>query len=82
MIITVKFFATFQELVDHKELQLEMTDSATVGDLITRLEQQYPQFEGTLEKQGLVAINEKYAHRRKELQPHDVVALFPPVSGG
>lgn len=82
MIITVKFFATFQEIVDNKELQLEMADSATVGDLIARLEQQYPQFDGKLEKQGLVAINEKYAHRRKDLQPHDIVALFPPVSGG
>ena len=82
MTITVKLFATFQEIVGSNEFQLEMADSATVGDLITRLEQQYPQFGGKLEKQGLTAINEKYAHRRKELQPHDVVALFPPVSGG
>lgn len=82
MTITVKFFATFHDIVGVSELEMPMADAATVADLIARLEQQYPQFEGKLEKLGLAAINEKYAHRRKELRPHDVVALFPPVSGG
>ncbi|GAK58003.1 molybdopterin converting factor, subunit 1 [Candidatus Vecturithrix granuli] len=82
MTITVKFFATFHDIVGVSELKMNMADAATVGDLIARLEQQYPVFEGKLDKLGLVAINEKYAHRRKELQPNDVVALFPPVSGG
>ena len=82
MTITVKFFATFQDIAGSSELQLDMDEAATVGDLIARLEQQYPRFAGKLDKLGLVAINEKYAHRRKELQPNDIVALFPPVSGG
>ncbi|MDY0092235.1 MAG: MoaD/ThiS family protein [Candidatus Vecturithrix sp.] len=82
MTITIKFFAAFHDIVGVSELKMDIADTATVGDLIIRLEQQYPQFAGKLERQGLVAINEKYAHRRKELQPNDVVALFPPVSGG
>ena len=82
MTITVKFFATFRDVAGTGEVEMQVGDTATVTDVIAQLEHQYPQFKGKLEKIALVAINEKYVHRKKELHPHDIVALFPPVSGG
>ncbi len=82
MTITAKFFATFRDVAKTGELELQLTENATVTEVIELLEQQYPQFEGKLTKVALVALNETYTHRKKELQASDVIAFFPPVSGG
>ena len=82
MTITIKFFATFRELAGTNDLEMQVDEAATVADVIEQVEQRYPQFDGKLNTMALVALNEKYTHRRKELQQHDVVAFFPPVSGG
>lgn len=82
MTITVKFFAAFRELAGTGELEMQVADATTIADVMERLEQQYPQFNGKLNKISLIAVNEKYAHRRKELRPSDILAFFPPVSGG
>jgi molybdopterin synthase sulfur carrier subunit len=82
MMITVKFFATFRDLSGTGELQIQIAKAATVAKLIEQIEQQYPQFERKLENLALVALNEKYTHRQQQLQHNDVVAFFPPVSGG
>jgi molybdopterin synthase sulfur carrier subunit len=83
MTITVRFFATYRQLTGKETLELQIDNTAaTVTDVIEQLEQQYPQFSGRLRASALVAINEKYVHRRQELHPNDTIAFFPPVSGG
>lgn len=83
MTITAKFFASFQDVVGTNNLRLSLDGNVTsIAELITQLEQQHPGFNGRLEKFSLVAVNEKYSHRRQELSDGDVVAFFPPVSGG
>jgi molybdopterin synthase sulfur carrier subunit len=82
MTITVKFFATFRDLSGTGELEIQIAEAATVAELIEHVEQQYPQFEKKLENLALVALNEKYTQRQQQLQHNDVVAFFPPVSGG
>jgi molybdopterin synthase sulfur carrier subunit len=82
MTITIKFFATYRQLAGRDTSELQIDNTATVTDVIEQLEQQYPQFSGKLRTNALVAINEKYVHRKKELQQGDTVAFFPPVSGG
>lgn len=82
MIITVQFFATFRDIAGTDRLKMNIDEATIVADLIMQLEQQYPKFNGNLEKVALVAVNEKYVERRQTLQQHDVVAFFPPVSGG
>jgi molybdopterin converting factor small subunit len=54
----------------------------TVADVITQVEQNYPQLSGKLGSSSLIAINEQYARREQQLRPNDTVAFFPPVSGG
>ena len=83
MTITAKFFASFLDVIGTNTLELSLDNNVVcIADLITQLEQQHPDFNGRLEKFSLVAVNEKYSHRRQELTDGDVVAFFPPVSGG
>jgi molybdopterin synthase sulfur carrier subunit len=82
MTITAKFFASFQDIVGTNNLKLSLDKTISIAELITQLEEEYSGFHGKLEKFCLVAVNEKYSHRRQELSDGDVVAFFPPVSGG
>ena len=82
MTIGIKFFATFRDVAGTGDLTLRVADAATVADVVEQLEQHYPQFNGQLTNMALVAVNESYTHRKKELQADDMVAFFPPVSGG
>ena len=80
--ITVKFFASFRDIAGTETLDINVDETVTITDLIKQLEYRYPRFEGKLGTLALVAVNEKYAHHQQELQHGDVVAFFPPVSGG
>jgi len=83
MVITTKFFAAFRDIIGADSLDLNVDQQhVTVNTIIRQLEQQHPAFEGRLTKIALIAVNEVYAQHQQELQPEDVVAFFPPVSGG
>lgn len=82
MIITVRFFATYRQVIGQSSLDFEVAETATVAEVIKQLESQYSQFEGKLSAHTLIAVNETYTDRQAILQPHDTLALFPPVSGG
>lgn len=82
MNITVKFFVTYRDLTGVDTLELSLDETATIADLLAQIERDYPQLQEKFRKQALIAVNEKYAHRKQGLHEGDVVALFPPVSGG
>ena len=82
MTITIKFFAAFRDLAGTADLSMNIADGATVADLIDQLERDFPRFGGKLMNMTLTAVNERYVPRQTALQANDVIALFPPVSGG
>jgi MoaE-MoaD fusion protein len=74
--ITVRLFAGLRELAGTGRQELELPDSASVGDV-------WPALELGAEPAGLLyAVNRAYAERETELSEGDEVALIPPVSGG
>jgi molybdopterin synthase catalytic subunit/molybdopterin converting factor small subunit len=74
--ITVRLFAGLRELAGTGRQELELPDSASVGDV-------WPELELGAEPAGLLyAVNRAYAERETELSDGDEVALIPPVSGG
>jgi MoaE-MoaD fusion protein len=74
--ITVRLFAGLRELAGTGRQELELPDSASVGDV-------WPALELGAEPAGLLyAVNRVYAERATELSEGDEVALIPPVSGG
>lgn len=81
MKIKVKLFALVRQLVGRSELELELPDGATVADLQSRLQAEFPQLH--LGNGGvLLAVNLRYARPDQVLQEGNEVALIPPVGGG
>ncbi len=81
MKVTVRFFATYRDAAGKPQIEMEMDDGASLGDLLERLYDTYP----TLKKWSesiICSVNRKYADDDKVLEPGDEVALLPPVSGG
>jgi molybdopterin synthase sulfur carrier subunit len=79
--VTVKFFASYRELLGDDQLYLDVPDGMTVGDVLEVLKERYP----ALKMQGympLTACNLKHVSKRHALEDGDEVAVFPPVSGG
>jgi molybdopterin synthase catalytic subunit len=81
MRIRARLFASFRQAVQASTIDVELAEPATVGDLLERLGQQYPNLRPLLEG-ALVAVNLEYVGSDQRLSEQDEVALIPPVSGG
>ncbi|MFC4184289.1 molybdopterin converting factor subunit 1 [Saccharococcus thermophilus] len=75
--ITLLFFAHLQEAVGEERVFLPHFPK-TVKELKEEVKQRYH----ISLKQVMVAVNEEYARDEQTLQPGDIVAFIPPVSGG
>jgi len=81
MQVKVLLFATLRQVAGWKEQVLDVEAGTTLGDVLARLTVAQPQLD--LEKRTIyAAVNEEYAQRQTILRANDVVAIFPPVSGG
>ena len=83
--VKVKLFANFREAVGRRELEIKAT---TVKELISRIAEEYPAVTPLLFENGKlrdyvhIMVNGKSANEDTEIGDGDVVAIFPPVSGG
>ncbi|AKS66478.1 molybdopterin synthase small subunit [Staphylococcus schleiferi] len=75
----VLYFAEIKELLGQSEETFHFDHPIAVTALKQHLYQNYPAIQG---KKFQVAINEDFAQVDDVIQPNDVVALIPPVSGG
>ena len=82
MTITIRFFASFRDLTGTATIVREVSDGATVEDAMRLIGAEFPRLQGKIDRIALIAVNEAYASRQTPLQANDVVAFFPPVSGG
>ena len=81
MFVTVKFFASYREMLGEDQLLIDVEDGITVGDILDLLKERYP----ALRDQGympLTACNLKHVSKKHPLEDGDELAVFPPVSGG
>jgi sulfur-carrier protein len=79
--IQLKLFAAYQEAAGQPELQLELADGTTVGQVLEQLLKQHPQLAQwrNLTRYG---VNLQFVEADQVLQNGDEVVLIPPVSGG
>ena len=79
MHITIRFFASFREVLGRESLRFDVPADATVEQAWLMLREQHP----TLPHISLMfAVNRQYAHAETVLHDGDELALIPPVSGG
>jgi len=74
-------FASIQDIVGSREIDVELPSGSTVRDLLAHLEEIYPRIAG-YRSILLTAVNEEYANPETTIADGDEVAVFPPVSGG
>jgi molybdopterin converting factor subunit 1 len=79
--ILIKFFASHREFVGSADIEIELSDNATVSELHQMLLEHYPDLK-KLEDETIISVNKNYAEGDHVLQAGDEVALFPPISGG
>ena len=87
MKVTVRYFARYRSLVGKGEEEVELPEGATVMDLIEKIKKMHPVLRKVFaEDDDLadvnVSRNGRYVRFDEILKEGDVVAIFPPVSGG
>jgi len=81
MQVRVLFFGVLKDLVGQAEDSLSLPERATLRDVLRHYEARVPGLK-KLSYSIAMSINQQYAAPESRLEPHDEVALLPPVSGG
>ena len=81
MIVRVKLFAVAKDLIGNESLEVELPEAATVSQLRTALESQFPQL-STIISHLMIAVDAEYANDQTVLTENSEIACIPPVSGG
>ncbi len=81
MLVQVRLFATYREIVGVGQLSWTLRNGATVGQLVETVLARYPRLLGH-ERSMLLAVNHELVRPDLVLKDGDEVALLPPVSGG
>ncbi|MFW6017758.1 MAG: ubiquitin-like small modifier protein 1 [Halapricum sp.] len=91
MEITLRFFASFREVVGQKTLVREYEDASTVGDVIETLTAEFPDLDlygedGSLREYVTVMRDGRDVIHvdglETGLEGGETLSLFPPVAGG
>ena len=81
MKVTIKLFARLREIVGVGEIERDLTQGATVSDLLNTLHAEFPRL-ADLTARTIISVNQEFAAPDSLLRDGDEVAIFPPVSGG
>ncbi|HEX4707652.1 MAG TPA: MoaD/ThiS family protein [Candidatus Udaeobacter sp.] len=77
----VQFYAQLRDLVGMRELDLELSERATVRDLLDEIYARFPALRPH-DKSILVGAGVEFVDRNHALKPGDEIAIMPPVQGG
>ena len=81
MNVRVLYFGIVRERIGKREELVDLSERATVGDLLAELSKRYAPIEtgaGSIR----VAVNQEYVDLTTVLSENDEAAIIPPVSGG
>ena len=81
MRVRILVFGMLKDLVGTASESLDLSDGASVADVLRHYELQIPRLKDVLPSLAL-AVNQQYARAETKLNSGDEVALLPPVSGG
>jgi len=81
MKVRVKYFALYRDLLGKADEEFQLDKNATIEDLLNQLMSLHPHFKD-VEAYMLISLNEEFVDKRSRLKDGDIIAFFPPVSGG
>ena len=81
MKIRVLFFASLSQEIGQSNLEIHLSDNATVSDALATLSRDYPPISKYCSRLA-TAVNLDYVGPEHHLCDNDELAVIPPVSGG
>jgi MoaD family protein len=81
MKVRVQFYAQLRDLVGMREVDIDLAEGATVGDLLEKIYAQQPAL-GPHDKSILIGAGVEFIDRNYKLKPGDEISIMPPVQGG
>ena len=79
--VRIKLFASYKEKAGTSDIEISLSDGATVSDAASELLRLHPTLVGDSSRL-MIAVNEEYQEHDYPLADNDEVAFIPPVSGG
>jgi sulfur-carrier protein len=79
--ITVQLFAVARQLAGRDEIELEVSQGATIGQLRAQVAAEFPDLAPVLPHVQF-AVGSAYARDDETIPPGAQIACIPPVSGG
>lgn len=81
MNVKVKLFAAARDLAGQREVAVDLSANATIGDLRRRLLEQIPPLAPLL-SHAMFAVDAEYVSDDAPIHEQEEIACIPPVSGG
>jgi molybdopterin converting factor small subunit len=81
MKVRVQFYAQLRDLTEIRELELNLSEGATVRDLLEQVYAQRPALRAH-DKSILIGASLEFVDRNYKLNPGEEIAIMPPVQGG
>jgi molybdopterin converting factor small subunit len=81
MKIRVQFYSQLRDLAGAQMLDVDLSDKATVADLLEKLYQKLPALRAR-DKSILVGAGVEFVDRNYTIKPNDEISIMPPVQGG
>jgi molybdopterin converting factor subunit 1 len=81
MKVKTKFFAAIKDIIGASEVDLELPDGMTAGDLFQRYCQEHPPLIRYAQN-TMISVNLEFVPPETLIHEGDEVAFIPPVSGG
>jgi molybdopterin converting factor subunit 1 len=81
MKVRTKFFAAIKDIVGTPEVELELPDGTTAGELFQRYCRQHTPL-SRYANNTMISVNLEFVPPETPLHEGDEIAFIPPVSGG
>jgi len=81
MNVRVQFYAQLRDLAGAPELDVDLPDEATVGDLLAKIYEHTPTLRSR-DKSILIGAGVEFVDRKYQLKPGEEISIMPPVQGG
>jgi MoaD family protein len=81
MKVRAQFYAQLRDLVGSSEMDVDLAEGATVGDLLDQIYVQQPKLRAH-DKSILIGAGVEFVDRNYKLKPGDEISIMPPVQGG
>jgi MoaD family protein len=81
MKIHVQFYAQLRDLIGMRELEVDVSDGATVRELLDQIYARQPAL-CSHDNSILIGSGVEFVDRNHKLKPGEEIAIMPPVQGG